>query len=134
MFQDLVADDVAAYGFYQEQARRDDSDPQKGEAVQLALAAAISVPKEMGKLALALLEDLRELEGRCNPWLISDLVAGAALAVATVSLCDFNVRINVPNLTDKAAAADLHKGSASDLARALALQAEINEAAKHHLP
>ena len=51
--------------------------PEKDEAVQVAVAAAIAVPREMTKLALSLLEDLRELAGKCNPWLITDLMAAA---------------------------------------------------------
>ncbi len=132
MFEQLVADDVAAYSYYQEVSKQPDG-PAKTEAMQTATAAAISVPREAAKLALALLEDLRELGGKCNPWLISDLVAGAALAVATIELSDLNVRINAPNLTDKQAAADIRAASKSDLAKARSLYAAIDAEAGQHL-
>ena len=128
MFQALVADDVAAYSFYQETAKTPDG-PEKDQAMQTATAAAISVPREATKLALALLADLRELADKCNPYLITDLLAAAQLAVATVYLSDLNVRINVPNLADKPAARDMRDGSAGDLAKARAIMADIETVA-----
>jgi len=133
MFEQLVADDVAAFRNYQQAMRMDDS-PEKAEAMQIATAAAIAVPREAAKLALAVLGDLRELGDKCNPWLVSDLVAAAALAEATCRLSDYNVRINVGQVDDTAAAADLRAGSAGDLARAVALREEIEQAVRDHLP
>ena len=132
MFHDLVADDIQAYKLYQAAMKQEDGSD-KDEAVQLATAAAIDVPREMQKLALAVLDDLLELGGKCNPWLITDLLAGAVLAAAAVKLSDFNVRVNVPGVTDSRAAAEVKQSSADDLARAEALLAEIEQAAKEHL-
>jgi formiminotetrahydrofolate cyclodeaminase len=132
LFQDLVADDVAAYGLYRDAAAMADS-PDKDKALQLALAAAIAVPREMTKLALAMMEDLAGLSDKCNPYLISDLVAGAALAVAAVKLADYNVRINCPQLADQTAAADLRASSAGDVQKASALLATIELAARTQL-
>jgi len=133
MFQQLVAEDVAAFGSYQQAMRMDDG-PAKDEAMDLATAAAIDVPREAAKLALALLGELRELASKCNPWLISDLVASAALAEATCRLCDYNVRINLANVKDASAAADLRAGSAGDLAKAVATREEIEATVKELLP
>jgi len=99
----------------------------------VATAAAIAVPREAEKLALAVLGDLRELSSKCSPWLASDLVASAALAEATCRLSDYNVRINLGQVDDEAAASDLRAGSAGDLARAVALREEIESAVKGHL-
>ena len=133
MFEDLVADDVQAYQLYQAAQRQDDG-PEKDEAVQLAVAAAIDVPREVAKLALAVLGDLKELGGKCNTWLITDLLAAAVLLVATVRLSDYNVRINIPSVSDKAAAAEIHQASANDLTKAQALLEDIEAAAKMFLP
>ncbi|MHC4561495.1 MAG: cyclodeaminase/cyclohydrolase family protein [Planctomycetota bacterium] len=133
MFQDLVTDDVAAYKLYQETSRQEDG-PEKDEAVQLATAAAINVPREVAKLALAVMQDMEELADKCNPWLITDLLASAALLAATVRLADYNVRINVPNLTDQAAAADVKQSSADDLARAVELLDKVEALGGKHLP
>jgi len=133
MFQDLVTDDVAAYRLYRETAGQEDGD-QKDEAMQVAVAAAINVPREATKLALALLGDLEALADKCSKWLVSDLVAAAALAVAAVRLSDYNVRINVPQVADAAQAAEIRQGSAADLARAVALHVTIEQAVKELLP
>jgi len=133
MFQDLVAEDVQAYQLYQAAQRTDDG-PEKDQAVQLATAAAINVPREVTKLALAVLADLKELGGKCNTWLITDLLASAALCVAAARLSDYNVRINVPSVADEAAAKDIHHSSASDLAKAQDLLEQIEAAAKEFLP
>ena len=133
MFQDLVGEDVQAYLLYQAAQRMDDG-PEKDEAVQLATAAAINVPREVTKLALAVLADLKELGGKCNRWLITDLLASATLAAAAARLSDYNVRINIPSVADKAAAKDIHQTSAADLAKAQALLEEIEAAAKEFLP
>jgi formiminotetrahydrofolate cyclodeaminase len=133
MFQQLVADDMAAYRLYQD-ATRVDEGPQKTQAVQLALAAAIDVPRESAKVALALLADLKEFADKCNPYLISDLAAAAALAVSVAQLADYNVRTNVPNLADAEAGRDVREASAGDLVRAQQLLQEIEQAAKAHLP
>ena len=99
-----------------------------------ATAAAINVPREATKLSLALLADMKELGGKVNPWLITDLLAASALAAATVRLSDYNVRINIPSVDDKAAAADIHQASAADLVKAQTLLEEIEAAAKEYLP
>ena len=58
----------------------------------------------------------------------------AALAEAAVRLSDYNVRINVPQLADRQAAAEIHAASAGDLRRAGELLAEIEDASKSVLP
>ena len=126
LFADLVADDVAAYSYYQETSKLPDG-PEKSAAMQTATAAAISVPRESSKLALALLEDLAELADKCNPWLITDLVAAAALAAAVVQMSDLNVRVNAPNLPDKQEGKDLRQASREDLARARELLAQVEK-------
>lgn len=125
-FQDLVADDVAAYGLYREAADMADG-PEKAQATQLALAAAINVPRLMTKLALSLMDDLRGLSDKCNPYLISDLVAAGALAEATVRLCDYNVKINAPQLADAAAAGEIMASSAADLKAAGAVRQTLEQ-------
>lgn len=132
MFLDLVGDDMAAYNLYQETTKQPQG-PQRDAALQVAVSAAISVPREMTKLSLAVLEDLLSLADKCNPWLISDLAAAAALAAATVRLCDYNVRINVPQVSDLQAAQMLRQFSRDDLARANQLLDEIEKVASEHL-
>lgn len=133
MCQDLVADDMSAYSLYQESSRMEDG-PEKDRAVQLATAAAIDVPREAMKLSLAVLEDLNALSDKCNPWLITDLMASATLLLAAVRLSDYNVRVNLPSVSDRRAADEVRAASAADLARAVELHKAVEEAGNKHLP
>ena len=130
---DLVRYDIAAYGAYQQANRLPDGDD-KTRAVEKATAAAIDVPRKTTRSALSLLEDMQELAGKCNKWLITDLLAAGALAVAAATLSDYNVRINLPNMADQAAADEFRNASRNDLARARAIQAEIEEVTRDILP
>lgn len=133
MMLDLVADDVSAYELYQDSTKLPDG-VEKIQAVQLALAAAIDVPRELAKVSLSLLADLAELLPKCSKMLVSDLAAAAALAAAAVKLSDYNVRVNVPHLAETQAAAELHESSAADVRRALELLAAIEDQVKKDLP
>jgi formiminotetrahydrofolate cyclodeaminase len=124
MFQQLVDDDVTAYKLYQAANKLDDG-PEKDEQVQLATAAAINVPREVTKLALAVMDDMKELAGKCNTWLITDLMASATLCAAAARLSDYNVRINLPSVADSGQAKELGDSSTADLARASQLLDEI---------
>lgn len=126
LFVVLVADDAGAYSLYQQASAA--TGPDKDAQVQLALAAAIDVPREMTALALAVLADLASLVGRCSRWLVSDLAAGAALAEATVRLSDYNVRINAGSYADAAAADGIRQASARDCGRARRLLEQIDAA------
>jgi formiminotetrahydrofolate cyclodeaminase len=132
MFLVFVAEDITAYGMYDEATGQPDGADKDG-AVALALAAAINVPREAAKLALAVLGDLKSLAGRCNEWLVSDLLAAATLAAAVVDMCDFNVRINVRQLTDQTAADDLRTASAEDRRTAAELTSQIEKQVEQYL-
>jgi formiminotetrahydrofolate cyclodeaminase len=129
MFLDLIADDMEAYGMYR-QASAMAEGPEKQAASALALAAAIDVPRQMSKLALAVLGDMLELANYCNKYLVSDLIAGAVLASATAALCDLNVLVNTPGLDDKQAAQDIRQASRDDRHRAAKLAEQLEEQVK----
>ncbi|MGC9453351.1 MAG: cyclodeaminase/cyclohydrolase family protein [Phycisphaerae bacterium] len=127
MFKALAGDDAAAYEFFRETTAMADS-PEKTERMSLALAAAIDVPRELTKVAIAVLEDLKELSGKCNRYLLSDLLAAAALSAVAVRLSDYNVRINARQLP-ASEGDDLRSSSADDLARAERLRDKIESTA-----
>jgi len=127
MFEDLVGDDIQAYQLCVE-AREIKPGPEKEQATQIALAAAIDVPKELAKLCLAVLADLVEFSDKCNPRLMSDLKAAAALAAAVVRLSWYNVEANVADLDDSQAAGDLRQGSKADLEKAVLMLGKIENA------
>ena len=124
MFEDLVTDDMSAYGMYVSASALPDG-PDKTEAVQLALAASIDVPRETAKLALAVLRDLAELSDKCNRHLLSDLKAAAALAAAAARLAHYNVQINTPQLADSQAGQEVLTGSQADVDKAQQMLLEI---------
>ena len=130
-FIELVAEDMAAYGLYQEVSKYEG--PDKAEKEQVALTAAINVPREMTSLALAVLGDLESLLGRCNKWLVTDLAAGAVLAEAVVKLSDYNVRINVGSCPDKQMAEQLQASSTADCEKARAIAEKIEASVKQSL-
>lgn len=127
MFEDLAGDDAAAYEFFRETTAMEDS-PEKTERMSLAVAAAIDVPRELTKVAMAVLSDLKELSDKCNRYLLSDLLASAALAAVAVRLSDYNVRINARQLP-AAEADDVRASSAEDLAHAERLRDDIESTA-----
>jgi len=129
----LVADDIEAYRAYQQANRLDDGDD-KTRAVQKTTMRAIEVPRRTTQTALSLLADMKELSGKCNKWLITDLLAAGALAVAVATLSDYNVRINLPSLADQTRADEIKSASRDDLARARVLHAETEEATRDLLP
>ena len=131
MFAALVAEDIAAYSLYQQASRAEG--PDKPQQVQLALAAAINVPREMAKLALAVLEDFDSLLDRCNKWLLTDLAAGAVLAEAVVRLSDYNVRINAPNCDDARTGGELLASSEADCRRAHEICRRIDASVKEQI-
>ena len=133
MFEQLVHDDIVAYTLYQ-QSLSEPPGPQKEQAVSLAIAAAIDVPRELSKAALALLDDLESFAGRCSRLLISDLVAAGALAAAVVKLCDYNVRVNVSQLDDRMAAAELRLASSEDVRRSTRVLEMLELAVASTLP
>ncbi len=128
-FEQLVADDIQAYTLYQAASALAEDDPKKKQSQAAALAAAIEVPRRMASAALELLSDLRALGDKCNPYLISDLIAAASLAVAALELSDYNVRINVRSMPDSAAAHELRQASANEVAQGRKLRDEIEQAA-----
>lgn len=127
MFEELVSDDIQAYQLYVNASKLSPG-PEKDQAVQLAIAAAIDVPRELAKVCLAELAELAELADKCNPQLMSDLKAAAALATAAVRLSDYNVRINATQLADRRQAEEIRLGSSSDLDRAGELLRRIENA------
>ncbi len=131
MFLQLIADDMAAYGMYA--AAMKQPKDQRGQALQLALAAAIDVPRETAKLALAVLGDLQKFADKCNKFLVTDLVGAATLAATVTVLCDMNVKINTRDLEDAQAAADIRQASTTDRKRARELAETIETTATEWL-
>jgi formiminotetrahydrofolate cyclodeaminase len=75
-----------------------DRDP----AFAAALLGCIRVPQAIGATAGAVLDLCGQLVPMVNPLLLSDLAVSAELAMATVRCAAYNVRVNLPDVSDAA--------------------------------
>lgn len=95
LMQDLVYEDMAAFqaisAFNKVPLAQRQQDPQ----YLMAIVASIRAPQSVGGLALHILQISYDLLNKCNPQLLSDLGAAAALANATVHLAELNVLVNI---------------------------------------
>jgi len=132
MFQQLTHDDAEAFSLYSDAGHLPDQTA-RHDAQQVALAAAIDVPREMTKLALAVLEDLYEFADSCNPWLYGDLCAAAFLAVAAAKLSDYNVQVNTAQMEEDETARELRAASTADVRQATMLSEAIELAVSRRL-
>lgn len=130
MAAELVAEDAQAYDLYRTTRREHGVESPE---FQQAVAAAVNVPRELTKLALNVLGDMRWMSGRCNRWLLSDLAAGAVLAEAAIRLCDYNVGINATAFAERAAATEVVASSRQDCERARALTEDIERIARERI-
>jgi glutamate formiminotransferase/formiminotetrahydrofolate cyclodeaminase len=95
----LMTEDQAAYEALTA-ARKMSESPQKAEAVAAALTACVAAPQAVAAAAKAILELAQSLAPRVNPLLLSDLAVCAEMAMATVRCAIYNVRVNLPDVTD----------------------------------
>ncbi len=133
MLVQLSADDEEAFGLVSH--LENITDPQeKRQHWELGLAAAINVPREVSKVALAVLADLRRLLPIANPFLLTDLMASAALARSAVCISHYNVTVNVRQLPDAQQAGEVLAASGADVHKADKLLHTIEQVAADLLP
>ena len=99
---ELADDDAEAYLALNELSRLDPDDERRQREYEPALLRAITVPLEVMTAGTETLERLESLRGRTNKWLFSDLAIAAILIEAAVRSAAWNVRINLPNISDDA--------------------------------
>lgn len=124
-----VAEDAKAYEAVMEAYRL----PKTTEAQKVERAAAVSramleaarVPSETAAAAVRVLELVATCVARASVNAISDALSGAAMARAALTAAGYNVRINLYDHPDKAAAALLLQGLEDLERRAEALESQI---------
>jgi formiminotetrahydrofolate cyclodeaminase len=96
----LADADAEAYARLNALWRLPEEDPRRTAEMPAAVDAAIDVPRQVMTVAEETLERCRELLGRTSAMLASDLAIAAILAEAALRAAAWNVRINLPLLTD----------------------------------
>ena len=82
--------------------------------------ACVRGPQATAAVAVAILGLCEQVVDHVNPWLLSDLAVCADLATATVRAGGYNVRVNLPSVTDVAERTTLAVESDQLLAHAVA--------------
>ena len=98
----LMVEDQQAYEALTAAKKLPESSPTRQKDFDVALLACIRVPEAMGASALAVLDLADRLVEKVNVYLLSDLAVCCELAMATVRCAVYNVRANLPDVTDPA--------------------------------
>lgn len=99
MFGQLMTEDMAAYERYSAARKSDDPAEQRR-----AVATAVTVPMEVVVLASAIVARIDELKNLVNRNLYSDWQVASVLAFAAARSAALSVRVNLPDLPDRAEA------------------------------
>jgi methenyltetrahydrofolate cyclohydrolase len=97
---ELADEDAAAYGLVNELSKLPEHDARRA-GLPAAQRTAAQVPLAVTAAAVDALRLMRELCGKSNVHLRSDLAIAGVLAEATASAGAWNVRINVPSLIEQ---------------------------------
>ncbi len=109
---ELADADAAAYAELNDLFRLDEDNPERVARWDGAVERAIAAPERLLRLAIEMLEALEALAPRSNRMLRSDLGMAAVLAEAAARSAAWNVRINLPLMTDEDAATE--RGAITD--------------------
>ena len=105
MFQELIAEDIAAYEDLSALLKLPAAERQSHPGYLPAVVAAIRVPQTVAGFALSVLESCSTMPDKTNKFLIGDLGVAAAYAHATVHAGELMVRVNLPLLPNQEEAA-----------------------------
>jgi formiminotetrahydrofolate cyclodeaminase len=128
MLLELADEDAAAYGLVNELSKLPETDPRRQRDLPTALQASVDVPLSVAACATDLLRLMRDLAGKSNAYLRSDLAIAAILAEATARSAAWNVTINVPQLADPAHRDRVSRQTRTLVETAQALAAEVERA------
>jgi len=92
----LAEEDAEAYSAVDAAMRRPDTDGDRSVTLVPALQAAVAAPMNTLAATVDLLRLFRDLAGRTNHHLHSDLAIAAILAESAARSSEWNVRINLP--------------------------------------
>ena len=113
----MIADQQAYEAFTA--ARKIPQSPARASAIGDAAMICIRIPEAIGATAVAILEIADRLVDIVNPYLLSDLAVCADLAMATTRCAIYNIRVNLPEITDSKHRWEIEATSAHLLSRGL---------------
>lgn len=129
---ELVDDDAAAFAqvseAYSMPKETEAEEAARQSAIQAALVAAADPPRQVGELAIELMELAGGLVESGNPNVVSDVAVAASLAGAALESAVVNVEVNAAALANPDQRAELERVAASlqkSVARAAAISAEV---------
>ena len=128
MFQELIAEDVAAYEALSELLKLPPDQRLAHPDYAATVVAAIRAPQAAAGFALNVLSLCGTLKDKTNKHLLSDLAIAAVYAHATVHASEFNVRVNLPLLPNQQEAAALKESLAALVTKADTLYAPLRTA------
>ncbi len=110
-FQDLVQEDIEAYGrlssCFKMPRSTDEEKAARSQAIQSRLVEAASVPLEMAEQAAELIRDCQRIAEIGSKNLLSDIATSALLISTSATAASWMVRANVMTLKDKPRAEEL---------------------------
>lgn len=78
------------------------------EKIQFYVKESISIPLEIIKNCIKLIEIIQDFIPYCNKWLISDLASAVAFAKSSFESSCFNIKINIPYIKDNDFILEVH--------------------------
>jgi formiminotetrahydrofolate cyclodeaminase len=97
---ELMIEDQQAYEALSAARKLPESAATRRDDFEIALLACVRVPQAIGATALATLQLADRLVGKVNRYLLSDLAVCCELSMATIRCAVYNVRANLPDITD----------------------------------
>jgi formiminotetrahydrofolate cyclodeaminase len=128
MFQELVAEDIAAYENLSVFLKLPPDQRQAQADYLAAVVAAVRTPQTIAGFALNILERCTTLLDKTNKFLISDLGVAGVYAHATVHAAELMVRVNLSLLPNPEEAAATRQSVAALSAKADALYGSFRAA------
>ena len=122
---ELMAEDQQAYAELTAARKLPENAPERADTFPAALTACIRAPQAMAATGLAILELCDRVVNFVNPHLLSDLAVCADLAMATVRCAIYNVRVNLPDVTDDAERQRFEAATSELLAKAAVLIQQV---------
>jgi formiminotetrahydrofolate cyclodeaminase len=114
----LAEADAAAYGRLNELMRLDANDSRRQREWGATVDAAIAAPQEVMQGCARILQLLHELAGATSEQLASDLAIATVLAEAGARAAAWNLRINLPLLSDSSRRTQLESELTTTVAQA----------------